>query len=74
VELETLLQENTSQSTETSTLGVEEHRTIAIDRPRCTIKPPTRYSFEDMISYTLVISSGDHITFQEVINSQENSK
>jgi hypothetical protein len=74
VELETLMQENTSQSTKTSTSGVEEHHAIAIDKPRRTIKPPTRYSFEDMISYTLVISSGDHITFQEAINSQENSK
>ena len=74
VELETLVQENTSQGTEASTSGVKEHHTIATDRPKCTIRPPTRYGFEDMVSYALVISSGDPTTFQEAINSQEKSK
>jgi hypothetical protein len=75
VELETLMQENTSQGTEASTSGVKEHHTIATDRPRHTIKPPpTRYGFEDMVFYALVISSGDLTTFQEAVNSQEKSK
>jgi hypothetical protein len=74
VELETLMQENTSQGTEASTSGVKEHHTIATDRPRHTIRPPTRYGFEDMIFYALVISSADPTTFQEAVNSQEKSK
>jgi hypothetical protein len=47
VELETHVQDNTSQVTETSTLGIEQHHSIATDRPRQTIRPPIRYSFED---------------------------
>ena len=68
------MQENTSQSTETSTSRIEQHHSIATDRPKCTIRPPIRYGFEDMVSYALVISSGDPTTFQEVVNSQEKSK
>jgi hypothetical protein len=74
VELETHVQENTSQDTKASTSGVKEHHTIATDKPRRTIKPSTKYDFEDMISYALVISSGDTTTFQEAVNSQENSR
>jgi hypothetical protein len=36
--------------------------------------PPTRYGFEDMTSYALVISNGDPTTFEEVVNSQEKSR
>jgi hypothetical protein len=64
VELETPVQENTSQGTETSTSGIEQHHSIATDRPRRTIRPPIRYGFEDMVSYALVISSGDPTTFK----------
>ena len=74
MELETLVQENTSQGIETSTLGIEQHHSIATDRPRCTIRPPIRYGFEDMVSYVLVISSEDPTTFQEAVNSHEKSK
>ena len=74
VELETPVKENTSQDTEASTSGVKEHHTIATDMPRCTIRPPTRYSFEDMVSYVLVIKIGDPTTFQEVANSQVKSR
>jgi hypothetical protein len=74
VELETHMQENTSQSTKTSISRIEQHHSIITDRPICTIKPPTRYGFKDMVSYTLVISSRDPTTFQEVVNSQEKSK
>jgi hypothetical protein len=74
VELETLVQENTSQGIETSTSGIEQHHSIAIDRHKCTIRPPIRYGFEDIVSYAIVISRGDPITFQEVVNSQEKSK
>jgi hypothetical protein len=74
VELETLVQENTSQGTETSTLRIEQHHSIATDRPRHTIRPPIGYGFEDMVSYALLISSEDPTTFQEAVNSQEKSK
>jgi hypothetical protein len=74
VELETPVQENTSQGTETSTSRIERHHSIATDRPRPTIRPPIRYDFEDMVSYALVISNEDPTTFQEAVNSQEKSK
>jgi hypothetical protein len=74
VELETPMHENTSQGIEAFTLGVKKHYTIATDKPRRTIRPPTRYGFKDIVSYALVISSGDPSTFQEVVNSQEKSK
>jgi hypothetical protein len=37
VALETLVQENTSQGTKTSTLGIKQHHSIATDRPRCRV-------------------------------------
>ena len=74
MELETLVQDNTSQGIETSTSGVEQHHSIATERPRHTIRPPIKYDFEDMVSYALVISSGDPTTFQKAVNSQEKSK
>ena len=74
VELETPVQENTSQGTETSTSGIEQHHSIATNRPKHIIRPPTRYGFEDMVSYALVISSRDLTSFQKAINSQEKSK
>jgi hypothetical protein len=64
VELEIPVQENTSQGTETSTSGIEQHHSIATNRPRCTIKPLIMYDFEDIVSYALVISSRDPTTFQ----------
>ena len=74
VELETPVQENTSQGTKTSTSGVEQHHSIATDRPRRTIRPPIRCGFEDMVSYALIISSEDPTTFQEAVNNHEKSK
>jgi hypothetical protein len=70
VELETRVQENTSQGTKTSTSGIEHHHSIAIGRPIRIIKPPIRYGFEDMASYALVINNGDPTTFQKAVNSQ----
>ena len=63
VELKTPVQKNTSQSTEISTLGIEQHYSIATDRPKRTIRPPTRYGFEDMVFYAFVFSSRDPTTF-----------
>jgi hypothetical protein len=69
VELETPVQDNTYQGTETSTSGIEQHHSIATDSPRHTIRPPIRYGFEDIVSYALIISSEDPTTFQEAVNS-----
>ena len=69
MELETPIQENTFQGIETSTSRIEQHHSIATDRPRRTIRPPIRYGFEDIVSYALVISSGDPTTFQKAVNS-----
>ena len=52
----------------------QQHHSIAIDRSRRTIKPPTRYGFEDLVSYVLITSSGDPTTIQEAIHGQEKSR
>ena len=41
----------------------QQHHSIAIDKPRRTIKPPTRYGFEDLVSYALITNSEDPTTF-----------
>ena len=74
VELETPVPENNFQGTETYTSGIEQHHSVAIDRPRRTIRPPIMYGFEDMVSYALIISSEYPTTFQEAVNSKEKSK
>ena len=66
--------ENHAQNVEKSSSEDQQHRSIAIDRPRRTIKPPTKYGFEDLVSYALITSSGDPTTFQEAIHSQEKSR
>ena len=52
----------------------QQHHNIAINRSRRTIKSPTRYGFEDLVSYALITSNGDPTTFQEAIHSQEKSR
>ena len=52
----------------------QQHHSIAIDRSRRTIKPPTRYGFEDLVSDALITSSGDPTTFQEAMHDQEKSR
>ena len=44
---------------------------LYIGRDKHTIKFPTRYGFEDLVSYALMTSSGDPTNFQEAIHSQE---
>ena len=51
-----------------------EHRTIASGRTRRVVKPPTRYGFEDLVSYALTTSSGDPTSFQEAIHSSEKDR
>ena len=74
VELESHVDEDSVQETGSSSSGIHEHHSIASNRPRRTIKPPTRYGFEDLVSYAFITSSGDPTTFQEAIHSLEKSK
>ena len=66
--------ENHAQNVEKSSSEDQQHHYIAIDRHKCTIKPPTRYGFEDLISYALTTSSGDPTTFQVTIHNQKKSR
>ena len=63
VELKTHVDDDSVQEIGSSSFGVYEHHSIASDRPRRTIKPPTRYGFENLVSYALITSSGDPTTF-----------
>ena len=45
----------------------QQHHNIAMDRPRRTIKPLIRLCFEDLVSYALITSSRDPITFQYAV-------
>ncbi|KAE8721370.1 hypothetical protein F3Y22_tig00016115pilonHSYRG00011 [Hibiscus syriacus] len=48
---------------------------LARDRVRRTnIKPPNRLSLEDLVSFTLIVSSDDLVTFHDDVTSQENDK
>ena len=41
----------------------QQHHNIATNRHRHIIRPPTRYGFEDLVSYALITSNGDPTTF-----------
>jgi hypothetical protein len=73
VEFKTLVQENISQGTKTSTSEVEQKHIIATDRPIRTFRPLASYGYEDIASYALVISSVDPTTFQGSVNGKEKS-
>lgn len=63
VELETHPIEDNVQNAESSNLGDQEHHGLATNKPRRTIRPPTRYGFEDLFSYALIINIEDHTPF-----------
>ena len=42
---------------------------ISTGRDKRSIKLPTRYGFEDFVSYALITSSGDPTNFQEAVHS-----
>ena len=63
VEFETHVKEDSVQKTRDYSFGDHEHHSIASDRPRRTIKPPTRYDFEDLVSYALITNNRDPTTF-----------
>ena len=70
MELETHDKEDHARNVGKSSLEDQQHHSIAMDRPRRTIKPPIRNGFEDLVSYALITSSGDPTTFQKAIHSQ----
>ena len=74
MKLETQDIEDCARNAGKSSSKDQQRHNIAIDRSRHTIKPPTRYGFEDLVSYALITSSKDPITFQEAIHNQEKSR
>ena len=46
-----------------SSLEDQQHYSIAISRHKHTIKPPTRFALEDLVSYALITNSEDPTTF-----------
>ena len=63
VGLETHDIENCAWNARRSSLEDQKLHNIAIDRHRCTFRPPTRYGFEDLVSYALTTSSRDPTNF-----------
>ena len=74
VELEEYDREKDTHHAESSNSDDQQYRSIATDRPRRNIRPPTKYGFEDLVSYALITSNGDPTTFQEAVQSQEKSR
>ena len=74
MELETHDIEDHAQNARKSSSEDQQHHSIAIDKSRRTIKPPTKYGFEDLVSYALITSSRDPTIFQEAIHGQEKSR
>ncbi|KAE8715770.1 hypothetical protein F3Y22_tig00110160pilonHSYRG00432 [Hibiscus syriacus] len=66
----------TSQPTsDGSTMDDLQDYSLARDRVRRTnIKPQSRLGFEDLVSFALIVSSDDPVTFHDAVTSQENDK
>ena len=45
-----------------------------LHKPKRTIRQPDRYSFEEMVSYTLVIANGDPYTYVEAMESLDRER
>ena len=71
VELETHNAKDDTQNAERASTKYQQPYSTFTCRDKHTIKPPTKYGFEDLVSYALMTSSGDPINFQEAIHSQE---
>ena len=63
VELDTHIKEETIKNSGSFSLEDQQHGNIALGRPKRIVKAPIRYDFEDLVSYTLIISSTDPTTF-----------
>ena len=71
VELETHNAKDDTQNAERASIKDQQPYSIAIGRDKRTIKPPTKYGFEDLVSYAQMTSNGDPTNFQEAVHSQE---
>ena len=71
VELETHNAKDDTQNAERANAKYQPPYSIATGRDKRPIKPHTRYGFEDLVSYALIISSVDPTNFQEAVHSQE---
>ena len=74
MELETHDIEDRARNAGNSSSKYQQHHSITTNRHRRTIKPPTRYGFEDLVSYALITSSRDPTTFQEAIHNEEKGR
>ena len=63
MELETHNAKDGTQNAKRASTKDQKPYRIAIGKDKCTIKPPTRYGFEDLVSYALITSSGDLTNF-----------
>ena len=71
VELETHNAKDDTQNAERASIKYQQPYSIATGRDKHTIKLPTRYGFENLVSYALITRSGDPTNFQEAVHSQE---
>lgn len=70
MEIETNGKEENVQNSRNSSSGDQQQHSIVINRPRLTIKPPTRYSFEYLISCVLINNIGDYTIFLKIVHNQ----
>ena len=66
--------ESSSSKPSSSTSGEEQHYSLVRDREKHTIKPPSRFEYEDLASFALFISSGDLSSFQEAMLNEEKDR
>ena len=71
VEVETYNSKNDTHNAERASTKNQQPYSIAISRDKRSFKPPTRYGFEDLVSYALITSSGDLTSSGDPTNFQE---
>ena len=71
VELETHNAKDVTHNVKRASTKDQQPYSIATSRDKSTIKSPTRYGFEDLVSYALMTSSGNPTNFQEAVHGQE---
>ena len=69
MELETHNAKDDTQNVERASKKYQQPYSIATGKGKRTIKPPTMYGFEDLVSYALITSCKDPTNFQEVVHS-----
>ena len=63
--------ESSSSRPSSSTSSEEYHYSLVRDRERHIIKPPSRFRYEDLASFALLVSSGDPSTFQKAMLNEK---